>query len=148
MFRGRFEHTTDSKGRVSIPSRFREILSSKYQDDRLIVTSFVDPCLIAYPVAEWQAFEEKVRKLPQFDPRVIQVKRVLISGAMECPIDKNGRILIPPTLREFAALEREVIWAGMVDTIEIWSKQNWERMFVDTRGRLTDLGGALGGLGL
>ena len=61
MFRGRYEHTIDQKGRTSIPSRFRELLSSKYADDRLIVTSYLDPCLIAYPVAEWQAFEERLR---------------------------------------------------------------------------------------
>jgi len=148
MFTGRYEHTIDGKGRVSIPSRFREILSTAYADERLIVTSFVDPCLIAYPATEWQAFEEKVRTLPRFDPKVMQVKRVLISGATECPIDKNGRVLIAPVLRQFASLEREVIWAGMVDTIEIWSKSNWEKMFEQARGNVADLGGALGDLGL
>ena len=146
MFRGRYEHTIDQKGRTSIPSRFRELLSSKYSDDRLIVTSFVDPCLIAYPVAEWQAFEEKVRALPRFDPKVIELKRVLISGATECPIDRNGRILIPPVLREFAGLKREIVWAGMVDYIEIWAKDGWDPMFQHARDRIADLGGALGDL--
>ena len=146
MFRGRYEHTIDQKGRTSIPSRFRELLSSKYSDDRLIVTSFVDPCLIAYPVAEWQAFEEKVRALPRFDPKVMQLKRVLISGATECLIDRNGRILIPPVLREFAALKREIVWAGMVDYIEIWAKDGWDPMFQQARDRIADLGGALGDL--
>ena len=146
MFRGRYEHTIDQKGRTSIPSRFRELLSSKYADDRLIVTSFVDPCLIAYPVAEWQAFEEKVRALPRFDPKVMQLKRVLISGATECPIDRNGRILIPPVLREFADLKREIVWAGMVDYIEIWAKDGWDPMFQHARDRIADLGGALGDL--
>ena len=146
MFRGRYEHTIDQKGRTSIPSRFRELLSSKYADDRLIVTSFVDPCLIAYPVAEWQAFEEKVRALPRFDPKVMQLKRVLISGATECLIDRNGRILIPPVLREFAALKREIVWAGMVDYIEIWAKDGWDPMFQQARDRIADLGGALGDL--
>ncbi len=146
MFRGRYEHTIDQKGRTSIPSRFRELLSSKYADDRLIVTSFLDPCLIAYPVAEWQAFEEKVRALPRFDPKVMQLKRVLISGATECPIDRNGRILIPPVLRDFAGLKREIVWAGMVDYIEIWAKDGWDPMFQQARDRIADLGGALGDL--
>jgi len=146
MFRGRYEHTIDQKGRTSIPSRFRELLSSKYSDERLIVTSFVDPCLIAYPVAEWQAFEEKVRALPRFDPKIMQLKRVLISGATECPIDRNGRILIPPVLREFAGLKREIVWAGMVDYIEIWAKDGWDPMFQQARDRIADLGGALGDL--
>jgi MraZ protein len=89
-----------------------------------------------------------VRRLHQFDPKVIQVKRVLISGALECPLDRSGRILIPPMLRTFAGIERDVVWAGMVGTIEIWSKANWERTFAEARGHLGDLGGALGGLGL
>jgi len=134
MFEGRFERTIDAKGRVSLPSRFREILSSRYADDRLIVTSLVDPCLIAYPVAEWQILEERVRQLPRFDPVVVRVKRVLISGATKCPIDRNGRILIPPVLRKFAGLEREVVWAGMTDTIDIWSKENWEPVYEQARG--------------
>jgi MraZ protein len=146
MFRGRYEHTIDQKGRTSIPSRFRELLSSKYADDRLIVTSFLDPCLIAYPVAEWQVFEEKVRALPRFDPKVMQLKRVLISGATECPIDRNGRILIPTVLREFAGLKREIVWAGMVDYIEIWAQDGWDPMFQQARDRIADLGGALGDL--
>ena len=143
MFRGRYEHTIDQKGRTSIPSRFRELLSSKYADDRLIVTSFLDPCLIAYPVAEWQAFEERVRALPRFDPKVVRLKRVFISGASECPIDRNGRILIPPVLREFAGLKREIVWSGMVDYIEIWAKDNWDLRDRQDRDQITDLGGAL-----
>ena len=148
MFTGRYEHTVDSKGRVALPSRFREVLASSYAEDRLIVTSFLDPCLIAYPVSEWRAFEEKIRKLPRFDPSVVQIKRMLVSGATECAIDGNGRVLIPPVLRQFAALEREVVWAGMVDTIEIWSKENWERMFEKARANVAALGAALGQLGL
>lgn len=144
MFSGRYEHTIDNKGRVSIPSRFREILSSRYADDRLILTSYVLPCLIAYPVTEWQAIEEKIRGLPRFDPKVMQVKRVLVSGATECPIDKNGRILIPPVLRAFAGLEKEVVWAGMTDNVEIWSKKNWAPMFDKAREEIADLGGDLG----
>ena len=146
MFSGRYEHTIDGKGRTSIPARFREILSSQFSDDRLIVTSLVDPCLIAHPVSEWQAIEEKIRLLPRFDPKVIQVKRVFISGATECPIDKNGRILVPPVLREFAGFERDIVWVGQVNYIELWSKKNWETVFKSARDQIGDLGGALGDL--
>ena len=142
MFSGRYEHTIDGKGRTSLPARFREILSSQYSDDRLIVTSLVEPCLIANPVSEWQTIEQKIRMLPRFDPDVTQVKRVFISGAIECPIDKNGRILIPPSLREFAALEREIVWVGQVNYIEIWSKKNWEKVFKTARDQI-DLQGAI-----
>jgi MraZ protein len=144
MFSGRYEHTIDAKGRTSIPSKFREILSSRYGDDRLILTSYVQPCLIAYPVSEWQVIEEKIRALPRFDPKVMQVKRVLVSGATECSMDRAGRILIPPTLREFAWLEKDIIWAGMTDNIEIWSKGNWEEMFQKARDEIANLGGELG----
>ena len=110
------------------------------------MTSLVDPCLIAHPVSEWQTIEEKIRLLPRFDPKVIQVKRVFVSGATECPIDRNGRILIPPVLRDFAALEREIVWVGQVNYIELWSKKNWETTFKNARDQIGDLGGALGDL--
>ena len=104
MFRGRYEHTVDPKGRTSLPSRFREILADR-SDDRLIVTTAIDaPCLIAYPFAEWQRFEERLMALPQFDPAVVKLKRVYVSSAMECSVDRNGRILIPPVLREHAGI--------------------------------------------
>jgi len=148
MFTGRYEHTIDAKGRVALPSKFREVLLTNYREDRLIVTSFIDPCLIAYPVSEWRALEEKIRTLPRFDPNVLQIKRMLVSGATECQIDSNGRILIPPVLRQFAGLDRDMVWAGMVDTIEIWSKENWDQMFEKARSNLAALGTALGQLGL
>src|SRR4029434_1342980 len=91
MFRGRFENTIDSKGRISVPSKFREVLSSHY-DERLIVTNF-DGCLWAYPYREWQAIEEKVSSLPQFKAEVRALQRVFVSAASECPMDKQGRIL-------------------------------------------------------
>ncbi len=144
MFSGRYEHAIDAKGRTSIPSKFREILSSRYGDDRLILTSYVQPCLIAYPVSEWQVIEEKIRALPRFDPKVMQVKRVLVSGATECSMDRAGRILIPPVLREFARLEKDIVWAGMTDNIEIWSKENWDEMFKQARDEIAKLGGELG----
>ncbi len=148
MFGGRYEHTVDSKGRISIPSRFREILTSHYSDDRFVVTSFTDPSLRAYPVTEWRAIEEKIRALPQFDPNVVQFKRVLVSGATECPVDRSGRILIPTVLREFAGIVREVVWTGMTSYAEIWSKENWEKEFEKARKQVSDLGGTFGDLGL
>jgi MraZ protein len=106
MFRGRFEHSIDPKGRVSIPVKFREILSAN-SDERMILTNF-DDCLWGYPVAEWQAIEDKVAALPQFKPEVKALQRVFISAATECPIDKQGRILIPPTLRDYAGRAQEL----------------------------------------
>src|SRR3990167_10780354 len=107
MFRGRFEHTIDTKGRTSIPSKFREGLVANH-DERLIITNF-DGALWAYPVVEWTAIENKVAALPQFKEGVNALRRVFISAATECPIDKQGRILISPTLRDYAGLKRDIV---------------------------------------
>ncbi len=125
MFRGRFEHIIDSKGRVSIPAKFRELIVEKY-DDRLILTNF-DRCLVAYPYEEWKVLEERVSSLSMVKKEVKSFQRFFISGATECPIDKLGRILIPPTLRDHAQLEKSVVFAGMLKKFEIWSKERWDR---------------------
>ena len=99
MFLGSFEHVMDEKGRVSLPVRFREALT-QMGDSRLIVTTNVDPmgvCLVAYPFGEWQAFQDRIAGLPQFDEAVIRLKRLHIAGATECSPDRQGRILIPPS---------------------------------------------------
>jgi MraZ protein len=126
MFRGLHEHTMDAKGRVSLPQRFRDALNADSAEaDTLIVTTGIDKCLVAYPKAEWDAFETRLSALPQFDPAVVQIKRIYVAGATECTIDANGRLLIPPMLREYAGLGRDAVFAGMVTTIEIWSKETW-----------------------
>jgi|SRR5262245_3435075 len=146
MFRGRFENTIDSKGRISVPSKFREVLSSHY-DERLIVTNF-DACLWAYPYREWQAIEEKVSALPQFKAEVRALQRVFISAASECPMDKQGRILIPPPLREYAGIEREVIFVGMVKRIEIWAKGRWQTEFERSQEKISGSMEDLANLGI
>ena len=145
MFRGRFEHTIDSKGRVSIPAKFRELLAEKY-DERLILTNF-DRCLVAYPFEEWRVVEEKVGSLSMVKKEVRAFQRFFISGASECPIDKLGRILIPPTLRDYAQLARNVVFNGMLKKFEIWSKDRWleeikrsEESFEGMSEALADLG--------
>ena len=146
MFRGRFEHIVDSKGRVSIPAKFRELLAEKY-DDRLILTNF-DRCLVAYPYEEWRVLEERVGSLSMVKKEVKAFQRFFISGATECPIDKLGRILVPPTLRDYAQLGRNVVFAGMLRKFEIWSKERWleeiKRSEVDFEG----MGEALAELGM
>ncbi len=125
MFRGRFEHTLDAKGRLSIPSRFRETLSERY-DSRLVVTTY-DGCLIAYPFMEWQKLEEKVAALPKFNKDTRAFLRFFYSSAADCAIDKLGRILIPQTLRDYAKFERDVFLVGAFEHIEIWSKAVWTK---------------------
>lgn len=146
MFRGRFEHAIDSKSRLSIPSKFREILSANY-DERLIITNF-DGCLWAYPFAEWQKVEDKVASLPQFKDEVKALQRVFISAAVESPIDKSGRILIPPTLRDYAGITKDVVLVGMTNRIEIWSRDRWMHEFEASQKSLEMMGDKLADLGL
>jgi MraZ protein len=83
---------------------------------------------MAYPMAEWEAFEERLSKLPQFDPTVATLRRLVVSGAVECELDKLGRVLVPQVLRQHARLEREALWAGMGKHIELWSKPTFDAM--------------------
>ncbi len=154
MFRGLHEHTMDAKGRLSLPSRFRDVLTQRADPDRpddaecLIITTGIDRCLVAYPPAEWRAFETRLAGLSQFDPAVVQLKRIYVAGATECPIDKNGRLVVPPMLREYAELKTETVWAGMVTTIEIWAKERWNEQQAASRQDRTAIARALTELGL
>ena len=128
MFRGRFEHSIDGKGRVSIPAKFRDVLKRDYGSEQLIVTIF-DSCLVAYPLAEWQQFEEKMKDFSQLKKEAKSFLRYFYSGAMECAIDDHGRILIPPQFREHADLNKEIVFLGVMNRFEIWNKGVWEKEF-------------------
>jgi len=146
VFRGRYEHSIDPKGRLSIPSKFREILTAN-DDGRLILTNF-DNCLWAYPVREWKQVEDKVASLPQMKPEVKSLQRFFISAASECPLDPNGRILIPTTLRKYAGLETDVVIVGMTKRFEIWSRDRWQKIFEQAERDLGSIGEKLADLGI
>jgi MraZ protein len=120
MFMGEYNHTIDAKGRLIIPSRFREALGEEF-----VVTKGLDGCLFVYPNSEWQVFEEKLRTLPMTNKDARKFSRFFLAGAAMCELDKQGRILIPAVLREFAALEKDVVLAGVLGRVEIWSKERW-----------------------
>jgi MraZ protein len=119
-FTGEYIHTLDPKGRLIIPTRFREQLGSEFY-----VTRGLDGCLFVYPEDEWKTFSAKLRSLPLIDEGARKLTRFFAAGATPCELDKQGRILVPATLREFACLEKDVVLAGMVNRIEIWSKDRW-----------------------
>ena len=125
MFQGTFDHTIDAKGRVSIPSKFREVLKEKYSEE-VVLTRDPDKCLVAYPLAEWNVLVEKLKQLSNLDEDQKKARRYLLSFAEKCALDKAGRILIPPMLREHAKLEKDVFITGNSDTFEIWDKNRWE----------------------
>ena len=121
MFMGEYNHTIDPKGRLIIPAKFREALG-----DEFVVTKGLDGCLFVYANTEWNNFEEKLRTLPLTNKNARQFTRFFLAGAAACEVDKQGRILIPQVLREFAKLEKDVVLLGVASRIEIWSKEVWE----------------------
>ena len=146
MFRGQYEHTIDPKGRVSIPSKFREVLAAK-GDGRLVITHF-DNHLMAYPFDEWRGFEEKMAALPSTNDEVASFIRYLVAGAVDCEVDKQGRVLIPPPLRDSGGLTSEVVLAGALKKFEIWDKRRWHDERKKTLENFGSIKGALAGLGL
>jgi MraZ protein len=147
MFRGRYEHTIDAKGRTSLPARYRDALAAE-GERRIVLTSSLDPCLVAYTMREWTAFEERLAKLPQFDRAVQKLKRIYVSGAIECEVDDSGRILVPPTLREHAGLVKDVLWAGSGKYAELWDRLAWKSHFDTTEDERRDISKRLAELGL
>ncbi len=150
MFRGHYEHAIDGKGRTSVPSRFREVLGAD-GEERLVITTGLDPCLVAYPMKEWTLFEERLSALPRFDPSVAMIRRIYVSGAVEIDIDKLGRILIPSGLRDYAGLERNALWAGMGKHLELWAKDRFDSLrasVLDDPAQRADMARRLAELGL
>ena len=123
MFRGRYEHTIDPKGRLSSPSRYREELTAR--GVTTLVLSEGDHCVWAFPLDAWEQLEERLRQHPQLSPERRNVVRVMVASAKECPVDRAGRTLVPPELREFAGLKREVMITGALEWFEIWSRERW-----------------------
>ena len=122
MFKGEYNHTIDPKGRLIIPSRFRELLGEEF-----VITKGLDGCLSIYPQEEWETFEEKLRALPLTNKNARTLTRFFVAGACTCELDKQGRILVPQTLREFAGLDKDVVLAGNLNRIEVWSKEAWAK---------------------
>jgi MraZ protein len=150
MFRGRYEHTVDSKGRLSIPSRFREVLLGK-GDERLVITNFVIDsirCLDVYPLDEWLRLEEEIKARPKFDRRMMMFQNFYLGAACECIVDKQGRILIPPVLRQYANLRRDVTLVSALDKFRVWDKEAWEKVFAEAEEKLMQDPDFLGELGL
>ncbi len=125
IFRGRFEYTIDPKGRVNVPARFREQLEGAGQAS-FVVTNY-SGCLCVFPAGEWSRIEEQVAaKVSSVNRKLNTFLRFFVGGAVEVVPDKQGRILIPPSLRTYAGLERDVIITGMLKRFEIWSREKWE----------------------
>jgi MraZ protein len=121
MFIGEYQHSLDSKNRIIVPSKLRDSLG-----DRFIISKGLDGCLYAYPIDEWQKFEEKLKNLPLTNKDARAFVRFFVAGATEVETDKQGRGLIPANLREYAGIEKEIVTIGALNKVEIWSKEKWE----------------------
>lgn len=142
MFMGQYNHSIDTKGRVIIPAKFREKLGEMF-----VVTKGIDGNLDGYADAEWKEFEEKLQALPNANADARNFKRFFLAGAAECEIDKQGRILIPPVLREYAGLDKDVVVVGSAGKIEIWSKEKWDASSAKYDGNIEEIAANMDKLG-
>lgn len=122
MFMGEYSHTVDPKGRLIVPSKFRELLG-----DEFVVTKGLDGCLFIYPQDEWERIEEKFREVPLTTQDARKFARFFFAGAATCEVDRQGRILIPQVLRSFAEIDKDVVSVGVLNRVEIWSRARWEK---------------------
>ena len=143
MLTGEFNHSIDSKGRLIIPSKLRDSLGEHF-----VITKGMDGCLFVYPENEWEAFEKKLRTLPLTNKKARDFKRFFLGSAVDGEIDKQGRVLISSSLRTYASLEKEVVLAGVLDKVEIWSKEAWDARTNDIEENIEDIASDMEDLGL
>ncbi len=139
MFYGEYQHSLDPKCRLIVPAKYREGLG-----DIFMVTKGLDNCLFLYPVDEWKKFEEKLRNLSVGSADARAVSRFLFSGACECEMDKQGRILIPQNLREYAQIDKDVMVTGAGVRVEVWARDKWETYLQRTEATCEELAEKLG----
>jgi MraZ protein len=146
VFRGQYHHTIDEKGRIIFPAKLREIFNEK-KDNRLVITTW-DSYLMVFPFDEWCIIEEKISHQSIINKKVRQFQRRFISPAYDCTIDSQGRVLIPPYLREYAKLEKDIVLTGMTKNIEIWSKDRFDQDVAESEKDQDDYGDYVAGLGI
>jgi MraZ protein len=126
MFRGVSQLSLDAKGRIAVPARYRELLSTNCEG-RMVVTVDRDGCLLLYPAPEWERIEQALMSRPNMNSQVRKLQRLLVGHATECELDGQGRLLVPPPLRDFARLDKRVVLVGQGNKFEIWDEDVWSR---------------------
>ena len=133
MFRGVAPRSLASKGRLTVPSRYREALLMRCAG-RLVITADFDKCLLLYPLPDWEPIQQKLMGLSSLNPRIRDLQRQLIGYAEDIEMDAAGRVLVSPALREFAALEKNAVLVGQGNKFELWDKQKWEQALERSSG--------------
>ncbi|MGP1350007.1 MAG: division/cell wall cluster transcriptional repressor MraZ [Stomatobaculum sp.] len=141
MFTGEYNHTVDTKGRLIVPSLYREQLGASF-----VVTKGLDGCLFVYSETEWNKLEEKLANLPLTNQGARKFSRFLHAGAVYCETDRQGRILLPANLRDFAGIVKEAVLIGNGNHVEIWSAENWAKE-LEIENNAEDIAAGLDGLG-
>lgn len=143
MFMGEYQHNMDEKGRVIVPAKFRDDLGEKF-----VATRGLDNCLFVYPMNEWTILEKKLTSLPITSKNARIFVRFFFSGATECELDKQGRISIPANLRNFAALNKEIVIIGLANRVELWSKDKWDNYLNEVEDSYEDIAATMEELGI
>ncbi|MFH1045419.1 MAG: division/cell wall cluster transcriptional repressor MraZ [Candidatus Omnitrophota bacterium] len=138
MFYGEYEHSLDRKGRLILPSRFRQTLRENYIE-RLYVTRGLDKCLFVFTEEEWKIQEQKFKALSFTKAEARKFNRLYFSGASELIPDRQGRILLPRYLKEYAGIEKQTVIVGLANRIEIWSQKLWKDFYEKTQGSFEDI---------
>lgn len=140
MFMGEYNHSLDAKGRTIVPAKLREEIGETF-----VITRGLDGCLFGYSETEWADFEQKIKALPTTTSKAArEMVRYFLSGATQCEFDKQGRVLVPANLREFAKLEKDIVFVGSGTRIEIWSKAKWDEINSSFEGGVEGLFEELG----
>ena len=128
MFRGANAISLDAKGRLAMPSRYRDELLSRCAGQLIVTVDAVDPCLCVYPLTEWELIEAKLRQLPSLVEENRRLQRVLIGNAVDLELDGNGRFLVPPRLREHAGLDKHAMLVGQLNKFQLWNEDAWNAL--------------------
>lgn len=143
MFIGEYEHRADEKGRLAIPAKFRATLG-----ERAVITNGLDHCLFLFSGTDWEELAKKLAALPITDTNARAFGRFMLAGAMEAPLDGQGRILLPDYLRTYAAIKKQAVVAGLYSRIEIWNDEAWKKYKTETESQSNEIASRLSQLGI
>ncbi len=141
VFRGANAISLDAKGRLAMPSRFRDELVSRCEGQLIVTIDAVDPCLCVYPLPEWELIEAKLRELPSLREETRRLQRLLIGNAVDLELDGSGRFLVPPRLREYAKLEKRAMLVGQLNKFQLWDEDAWNAVSAADLAAIKEPGG-------